>query len=119
MRVAVFLGNSLAIHGIGTVFGRHKGRSRGYIRNQRHIGHSNFRSCGAARFDRNLDAFASGKLFIKAAVCGDCRSVHFNRTAVLLNGIIKRQCGFCGFVVFDSQCGVVAGVTTGSSDRDD
>ena len=99
--VAVCLCDSLAIYCIGTIFGRHKGRGRSYIRNQRHIGHGNFCGCGATGFDINLDALANGKLFVKGTICSDGSSVYFDRTAVRLNGIIKRQCGFRSFVVFD------------------
>ena len=31
LSIAVLLGNCLAVHGVGTIFGRHKGRGRSYI----------------------------------------------------------------------------------------
>lgn len=92
--VAVCLCDSLAIYCIGTIFGRHKGRGRSYIRNQRHIGHGNFCGCGATGFDINLDALANGKLFVKGTICSDGSSVYFDRTAVRLNGIINDSVAF-------------------------
>ena len=107
LRVAIFLGNFLAVHGVGTIFGRHKGSSRRYVRDQRYIGHGNFCSCRAARLDINLDGTTRCKLQAEAAVCGNFSSSDLNGSAVLLDGISKGQRRRRGLVVFDGQCGIM------------
>ena len=117
--VAVCLCDSLAIYCIGTIFGRHKGSSRRYVRDQRYIGHGNFCSCRAARLDINLDGTTRGKLPAEAAVCGNGFSTDLNGAAVLLDGISKGQCSLCSLVVFDGQCGFMGCVAAGSTNRYD
>ena len=119
LSIAVLLGNCLAVHGVGTIFGRHKGSSRRYVRDQRYIGHGNFCSCRAARLDINLDGTTRGKLAAEAVVCGNGFSTDLNGAAVLLDGISKGQCSLCSLVVFDGQFGVVVGVAAGSTNRYD
>ena len=119
LHVAVFLGNEFSVYFISTVFSRHKGSSRRYIRDQRYIGHGNFCSCRAARLDINIDATTRGKLPFEAAVCGNGISSDINRAAVLLDGISKGQCSLCSLVVFDGQCGIIGCIAACSTNRYD
>ena len=105
--IAILLGNRLAVHGVGTIFGRHKGSSRRYVRDQRYIGHGNFCSCRAARLNINRDGTTRSKLLAETAACGNGSSIDLNHAAVLLDGIIKGQCSLCCLVVFDGQCGCI------------
>ena len=114
LRVAVFLCNEFSVYCISTVFSRHKGSSRRYIRDQRHIGHGNFCSCRAARLDINLDGTTRGKLPAEAAFCGNGSSSDHNRAAVLLNRVVKGKGCCCRLLIFNCQCGVMGCIAAGS-----
>ena len=107
LRVAVFLCNEFSVYCISTVFSRHKGSSRRYIRDQRYIGHGNFCSCRAARLDINLDGTTRGKLPAEAAFCGNGSSSDRNRAAVLLNRVVKGKGCCCRLLICNCQCGTM------------
>ena len=107
LRVAIFLGNEFSVYCISTVFSRHESRSRRYVRDQRHIGHGNFCSSGAARLDVDLDAGVGLKLLGEFAARRDRLPVHLNRSAILLNSIVKGKGRCCRFLISNCQCGVI------------
>ena len=107
LSIAVLLGNCLAVHGVGTIFGRHKGSSRRYVRDQRYIGHDNFCSCRAARLDVDLDAGVGRKLLRDLAVRRDRSPVHLNRSTILFNAIVKGKGCCCRLLICNCQCGFI------------
>ena len=119
LSIAVLLGNCLAVHGVGTIFGRLEGHGGGHVGHKRYIGHGNFCSSGAARLDVDLDAGVGLKLLRELAVRRDRSPVHLNGAVVLLDGISKGQCSLCSLVVFDGQCGFIGCIAACSTNRYD
>ena len=107
LRVAVLLGNCLAVHGVGTIFGRFKGCSRRYVRDQCHIRHDDFSSCRAARLDIDLDAGVGRQLLGELAARRDRTPVHLNGAAILFNSIVKRKGCCCRLLICNCQCGSI------------
>ena len=90
--VAELLGNSLSIHGIGAILCREEGCSRFNVGRQRNIGQRDLGgSAGAVRLDIYTDRSASSKLFGECTTRSNGGSVHLNRAALCIDGIVKTQ----------------------------
>ena len=90
--VAELLGNSLSIHGIGAILCREEGCSRFNVGRQRNIGQRDLGgSAGAVRLDIYTYRSASSKLFGECTTRSNGGSVHLNRAALCIDGIVKTQ----------------------------
>ena len=115
LRVAIFLGNAFSVYCISTVFSRHKGSSRRYVRDQRYIGHGNFCSCRAARLDVYFNALACRQFLGKTGTRRNLFTIHLNGAAVLLNGIVKGKGCCCRLLICNCQCGFMGCIATCST----
>ena len=90
--VAELLGNSLSIHGIGAILCREEGCSRFNVGRQRNIGQRDLGgSAGAVGLDIYTYRSASSKLFGECTTRSNGGSVHLNRAALCIDGIVKTQ----------------------------
>ena len=116
LRVGVGLGDGLAVHGIGAIFGGLEGHGGAHIGHQRHVGHGDLGGgAGAAGLDVYLDAGVGSKLLGELAARRDRSPVYLNGAAVQRNGIVEGQRRLCGSRVGDGQCGVIMCVAAGSA----
>ena len=119
LSLAVLLGNCLAVHGVGTIFGRHKGSSRRYVRDQRYIGHGNFCSCRAARLDVYFNALVCRQFLGKTGTRRNLCTIHLNGAAVRLNSVVKGKGCCCRLLICNCQCGFIGCIAAGSTSRYD
>ena len=116
LRVGVGLGDGLAVHGIGAIFGGLEGHGGAHIGHQRHVGHGDLGGgAGAAGLDVYLDAGVGSKLLGELAARRDRSPVYLNGAAVQRNGIVEGQRRLCGSRVGDGQRGAIMCVAAGSA----